>query len=180
MVEIFRYMSTAEKQSLESGVKVYNHIDWSRFRGTASTSKGFTFGFGGLETAISRSRQLKGIVYAEWLMVAEVPDEQIASAGFKQCRGRYMDYRDIPPHNPTNYTEIPSEYVTELCVEEYSKECFTKVSFRPVLGVDRFSLNFIIGPNKVASKAEKITLNLCNQRSDFDRARLSSLFMQTV
>ena len=173
MTEIFRYMSTAEKKYLENGTIVNNHTDWHELRGTASTSKGFTFGIGGLDMAIQRSRQLKGIVHADWLLVGEIPDELLESA-FTKCVGRYVDWRAInPKYIPTDADLVPEEIVDELCIEKYSTDSFTTVEFLPIRGVDSFSHNFIIGARKMVRKKERDDLFACNNKSDYDRYKLA-------
>lgn len=176
MAELFRYMSTAEKKYLENGTIVNNHTDWHELRGTASTSKGFTFGIGGLKKAIERSRQLKGIVHADWLMIAELKDMPIESLGFKACKGRYKNYSGLTPRDvPDNPNLIPDEYVDELCIEQYSTDFFASVKFYPVRGVDFHSQTFIVGMRKMVGKKEKWLLQVCNNQADYDRYKLATL-----
>lgn len=170
-MEIYRYMCSAEKRDLDRGITVCNHTDWSKLRGDASTSRGFSFGIGGMKEAIHRSRQLKGVVHADWLMIAEVSGK--TKNKFGECRDRYTDYSSVQQNNVSEeHNSFPVEYVEELCTEEYSKAYFTKIRFFPILGVNRFTRNFIVGANKVVGKKEKALLKLCNLESDYRRAEL--------
>jgi hypothetical protein len=176
-MEIYRYMCSAEKHDLDRGVTVYNRKDWAELCGDASTSRGFSFGIGGMKEAIYRSRQLKGVVHADWLMIAEVSDK--TRNKFRKCRGRYTDYSTVQQQKVSEeHSSFPVEYVEELCTEEYSKACFTKVRFFPVLGVNRFTRGFIVGANKVVGKKEKELLKLCNLESDYRREELLNALLK--
>lgn len=164
MIQVYRYMSQDEKQSVEAGMKVFNTIDWHRLRGTASTAHGMSFGIGDKERAVAASRYLKGVVDMRWLMTAQVDDGVLEPA-----KGRY----------PTKYdyegNMLEDGYYDELCTEEYciGDGHWHDVHFYPCRGIDLRTRLVIISKGLV-TRRETSTLAMANSVAKSFRQRLIS------
>ena len=121
-MELYRYMSSFEIAKLFHRETLKNTTDYSKKRGTASTSKGFCFGIGGMEQAKKDFRRLKGVVCPDVLLVFTPKNID----KFTPCKGCYIDYDKIDAEGKSiiEYpigTE-PCKYFDEYCTESYSIE----------------------------------------------------------
>lgn len=133
-------MSTAEKDALMSGKAITNHTDHALLRGKGkTTSKGFTFGVGGLKEAIDASRHLKGIVVAEWLFIGEA-DERF----FSKTKGSYPTYKD-ENGIPTDVDHTTYEWFDEYCRDYIRLKYFRMTEFHKVTALNPdYPYNFLI------------------------------------
>ena len=169
MISIFRFMSNEEYDLLNRGLTLTNHTDHRAIRGEkVTTSKGFCFGIGGIEEAITHSRRLKGIVCMQWLMVAEA-DEKLLTPS----KGWYVtEYNN-------NYSPFGHAYFDEMCMEEMNRDDFSTMGFYAVRGIsitpDKKGRRgvAIIGRTAVSRK-EKETLELANRIAFHESSNLSS------
>lgn len=157
MISIFRFMSNEEYDLLNRGLTLTNHTDHRAIRGEkVTTSKGFCFGIGDTEEAITHSRRLKGIACMQWLMVAETDEKRLTPS-----KGWYVTEYD------NNGGSFGHAYFDEMCMEEMNRENFSTMEFYAVRGLSimpdkkgRRSVA-IIGRTDVSRK-EKETLELVN------------------
>lgn len=168
LISIFRFMSNKEYDLLNRGLTITNHTDHRAIRGEkVTTSKGFCFGIGGIEEAITHSRRLKGIVCMQWLMVAEA-DEKLLTPS----KGWYVTEYD------NNYSPFGHAYFDEMCMEEMNRDNFSTMEFYAVRGLsimpDKKGRRgvAIIGRTAV-SRTEKETLELANRVALRDSSNLS-------
>lgn len=157
MISIFRFMSNEEYELLNRGLTLTNHTDHRAIRGEEiTTSKGFCFGIGGIEEAITHSSRLKGIVCMQWLMIAETDEKRLIPS-----KGWYATEYD---HNSGYFGHA---YFDEMCMEEMNLDDFSTMEFYAVRGLsimpDKKGRRgvAIIGRTAVSRK-EKETLELAN------------------
>ena len=108
MNTIYRFMGNVEHTLLCQGRTIENHTQHGKLRGDASTSVGFCFGFGDENDAVHQSRFLNRIVTMQWLMVAEVSEEQMEQ--MHVGKGRYIyDPRTDKDPEEDEYSNDPEE-----------------------------------------------------------------------
>lgn len=122
-MKFFRFMGSDECCRLCLHHRLLQQVDWPELR-YRSTSRGFTFGLGGVDRAVEASRWLKGVVTMQYLLVADVADDKM----FHYCRGGYPDYRTDDPTSQIRY-------VDELYTTEYSLDDFKSYDFYICLGI---------------------------------------------
>ena len=168
LISIFRFMSNDEYDLLNRGLTLTNHTDHRAIRGEkVTTSKGFCFGIGGIEEAITHSRRLKGIACMQWLMVAETDEKRLTPS-----KGWYVTEYD------NNGGSFGHAYFDEMCMEEMNRDDFSTMEFYAVRGLsimpDKKGRRgvAIIGRTAV-SRREQETLELANRVALRDSSNLS-------
>ncbi|MFW5563418.1 MAG: hypothetical protein ACOCNX_00825 [Prevotella sp.] len=159
-VNIYRYMSSVEKNLLAAGKTIVNHTDHGECRGDdASTSQGFCFAVGDKQEAVLASRFLKGIVTMQWLMVATIDAKD---TNFHVGTGRYVGQFDNEGY-PLHYNHYKELYTEEMNIAD-----FRDVHFYPVRGLSIKKSKVsgfltAIVPPAMANNREQRAIRLCNQ-----------------
>lgn len=158
-MKIFRYMGFDECCRLCLHHRLLQQVDWHEL-GYKSTSKGFTFGLGGVQDAVKASRWLKGVVTMQYLLVADVADDVVTI--FKSCQGGYPDYRTDEPTSQTRY-------VNEVYTTDYSLEDFKEYDFYVCLGIsDKYHHVIVEYTNYNALSSMVLSNNIAYQQRFFN------------
>lgn len=120
--KIYRFMSKEEAMKFLS-YRGLNNTDVQAEKGNKSNAQGFCFGIGDEVQATNDWRRLKGIVTAEYLLVA-VPK---CESDFVPCKGKYVDWKlyDYLVSTGTRpQGQLPTTMFDELCSMFYCRHCF--------------------------------------------------------
>lgn len=120
--KIYRFMSKEEAMKFLSYRGLAN-TDVQADKGNKSNAQGFCFGIGDEAQATNDWRRLKGIVTAEYLLVA-VPK---CESDFVPCKGKYVDwklYDYLVSTGSRPQGHLPTAMFDELCSMFYCRHCF--------------------------------------------------------
>lgn len=120
--KIYRFMSKEEAMRFLS-YRGLNNTDVQAEKGNKSNAQGFCFGIGDEVQATNDWRRLKGIVTAEYLLVA-VPK---CESDFVPCKGKHVDwklYDYLVSTGSRPQGQLPTAMFDELCSMFYCRHCF--------------------------------------------------------
>lgn len=148
--KIYRFMSNEEAMKFLS-YRGLSNTDVQAEKGNKSNAQGFCFGIGDEVQATNDWRRLKGIVTAEYLLVA-VPK---CESDFVPCKGKYVDwklYDYLVSTGSRPQGQLPAAMFDELCSMFYCRHCFKSFAMYKV-ELENFGMQ--IGLQQVNDSDEK-------------------------